>query len=167
MPHVRTNSETTESLLYWNMLKDLSEPIKIQLIVKLKNSLLDGKQDAADADAQAAYYDILDKLNTYKNYQRGWDGENASPLTSEVVSNFSSVLEVIDKRLLLGVTIYPETNGTLLVDCNRREAGISLGNDRFSYYITDNDKVEGKNGIPFSVMAFTEVLKIINSQHDE
>ena len=61
--------------------------------------------------------------------------------------NFSHVLEVIDKHLLQGLTIYPETNGTLLIDCTKREAGISLGDERFSYYEIDNGKVTGENGM--------------------
>lgn len=162
MPSIRKNPKTVESHLYWNMLKDLSEPVKIQLIIKLKDSLLDRTPKPVDANAQAAYFEIVSKLKTYQGYAKGWDGENANPLTDEVVSNFCSVLEVIDKSLLQGITIYPETNGTLLIDCTRREAGISLGNDRFSYYVTDDDSVDGENGIPFSVAAFTDVLKKIN-----
>ncbi len=44
--------------------------------------------------------------------------------------NFNHLLEVIDKQLLVGLTIFPETNGTLLIDCTDKEAGISLGNDQ-------------------------------------
>ncbi len=155
-------SETVETHLYWNLLKDLSENVKIQLFVKLKDSLLSKSNEIEDVDAQAAYYTILDKLKTYQSYTKGWDGEDASPLTENVVANFSHVLEVIDKALLLNITIYPETNGTLLIDCTKREAGISLGDERFSYYEIDGGKVTGENGIPFSVSAFTKVIKQIN-----
>ncbi|GEM_PF-5720930 len=53
---------------------------------------------------------------------------------------------------------FPETNGTLLIDCTDKEAGISLGNDKFSYYKIKDGQVTGENGIDFSVMAITNVI---------
>lgn len=112
-------------------------------------------------EAQKAYVVMLDKLKTYKAYPAGWDGEDAAPLTSQVINNFSQVLETIDKQLLVGLTIFPETNGTLLIDCTDKEAGISLGNDKFSYYEIKDGQVMGENGIDFSVQAITQVIKKI------
>ncbi len=162
MAAVGAYPETVETRLYWNLLKDLSDNIKVQLFVKLKDSLLSESNETVDADAQAAYYAILDKLKTYQSYTKGWDGEDASPLTEKVKDNFRLVLEVIDKHLLQGLTIYPETNGTLLIDCTKREAGISLGDKKFSYYEIDDGKVTGENDIPFTVSAFTKVIEQIN-----
>lgn len=157
-----TYPETVETHLYWNLLKDLNETVRVQLVLKLKNSLLSRETVSVEESAQVAYYTILDKLKTYQGYGKGWDGENASPLTEKVISNFSYVLENIDKKLLEGITIYPEVNGTLLIDSTRREAGISLGDDKFSYYEIDGDTVKGENGIPFTVSALTDVIKRIN-----
>jgi len=154
--------ETVETQLYWNLLKDLNETVRVQLVLKLKNSLMSRENVSVEESAQVAYYTILDKLKTYQRYGKGWDGENASPLTKKVVSNFCRVLETIDKSLLEGITIYPEVNGTLLIDSTRREAGISLGDDKFSYYEIEGDTVKGENGIPFTVSALTNVIKRIN-----
>ena len=154
--------ETVETHLYWNLLKDLSETVRMQLVLKLKDSLLSKAPSSVDEGAQVAYYAILDKLKTYQGYEKGWDGEQASPLTEKVVSNFSHVLETIDKKLLEGITIFPETNGTLMIDSTRREAGISLGDDKFSYYVIDGDVVKGENGVPFTVSALTNIIKEIN-----
>ena len=162
MAATTTYPETVETHLYWNLLKDLSETVRVQLVLKLKDSLISRETVSVDEDAQAAYYTILDKLKTYKGYTKGWDGDEASPLTEKVVSNFCLVLETIDKKLLEGITIYPEVNGTLLIDCTRREAGISLGDDKFSYYMIEDDAVKGENGIPFSVSALTKVIELLN-----
>lgn len=162
MAVVNVYPEAVETHLYWNLLKDLSENVKIQLFVKLKDSLLAKSSETVDTDAQAAYYAILNKLKTYQRYAKGWDGEDASPLTERVIANFSNVLEVIDKTLLQDLTIYPETNGSLLIDSTKREAGISLGDERFSYYEIDGDRVTGENGIPFSVSVFTDTIRKIN-----
>lgn len=112
-----------------------------------------------------AYGMLLDKLEAYKAYPLGWDGEGAVPLTSQVVSNFNQMLEAIDKQLLTGLTIFPETNGTLLIEFIGKEAGVSLGNDKFSYYEIKDGQITGENGIVFSVQTITKVIeKILESR---
>lgn len=162
MNTISTYPENVETHMYWNLLKDLNDKVKIQLFIKLKNSLLTKEKPSADDNAQQAYFSILEKLKVYQSYTKGWDGAEASPLTEKVVANFSHLLEVVDKELLKDLTIYPETNGTLLIDSTKREAGINLGDDNFSYYMIDEDQVSGQNSIPFSVAAITKVLSHIN-----
>ena len=163
MAMVSTYPQQVETNIYWNLLKDLDENLKVQLVARLKKSLAVKKETevAVTDEAQKAYVVMLDKLKTYRAYPAGWDGEDAVPLTSQVVTNFSRLLEVIDKQLLIGLTIFPETNGTLLIDCTEKEAGISLGNDKFSYYVIKDGQVTGENGIDFSVQAITNVIKKI------
>ena len=163
MAMVSTYPNQVETNIYWNLLKDLDENLKIQLVTRLKKSLSEKSATGSSVtdEAQNAYVGMLDKLKTYRTYPAGWDGEDALPLTKQVVENFSRLLEVIDKRLLIGLTIFPETNGTLLIDCLEKEAGISLGNDKFSYYEINDGKVTGENGIEFSVQAITRVIKNI------
>lgn len=164
MAVVMAYPEAIETHIYWDLLKNLSDTVKVQLGLKLKHSLAQ-KQDEVDVAgvaSQTAYYDILKKWNTYQGYAQGWDGEDASPLTPQVVDNFNQVLNQIDKHLLQGLTIYPEANGTLLIDSTKREAGISLGNQRFSYYEIEGDKITGQNGIPFTAEALAQVIARIN-----
>ena len=155
--------QQVETNIYWNLLKDLDENLKVQLVLRLKKSLSVQKdaETVVTDEAQKAYVVMLDKLKTYRAYPAGWDGENAAPLNSQVVTNFIHLLEVIDKRLLIGLTIFPETNGSLLIDCTDKEAGISLGNDKFSYYEIKDGKITGEDGIDFSVQAITKVIEKI------
>lgn len=164
MAVVTVYPETVETHIYWDLLKNLSDTVKVQLVLKLKHSLAQKPEEVAVADvaSQTAYYDILKKWNTYKGYAQGWDGEDASPLTPQVVDNFNQVLNQIDKHLLQGLTIYPETNGTLLIDSTKREAGISLGDHRFSYYEIEGDKIAGQDGIPFTAEALSQIIARIN-----
>ena len=165
MTMISTHPQQVETNIYWNLLKDLDEGLKIQLVTRLKKSLSAkrGTDSVVSDEAQKAYVMMIDKLKAYKAYPAGWDGENAVPLTNHVVENFSQVLEAIDKQLLIGMTIFPETNGTLLIDCTDKEAGISLGNEKFSYYEIKDGQVTGENDIDFSVNAFTQVIKKIAS----
>lgn len=58
----------------------------------------------------------------------------------------------------LNFDIFQKLMGRLLIDCTDKEAGISLGNDKFSYYKIKDGQVTGENGIEFSVMAITNVI---------
>jgi hypothetical protein len=164
MPVTSTYNETVETQIYWNLLKSLSNTVKAQLVRKLNQSLTTTPDNSVvyDKAEQTAYYELLRKFDTYKKYTKGWDGDDAVPLTQKVIDNFSLILERVDAHLLCNLTIYPETNGTLLIDSTKREAGISLGDNNFSYYEIDGDKVIGKNAIPFSVSAVSEVISLIN-----
>ena len=164
MAAITVYPETVETHMYWNLLKDLNDVVKKELIKRLNQSLAtpSAPTESDDAASQAAYYAILKKFNTYKSYQKGWDGEDASPLTSKVIENFCLVLEHVDKGLLKNLTIFPETNGTLLIESRTREAGINLGDASFSYYEINDDSVTGENGLPFSVEAFVNAISRIN-----
>ena len=58
----------------------------------------------------------------------------------------------------LNLDIFQKLMGRLLIDCTDKETGISLGNDKFSYYKIKDGQVTGENGIEFSVMAITNVI---------
>lgn len=163
MPMISPYPQQAEVNIYWNLLKDLDESLKVQLVTRLKKSLATKSEteSAVTDEAQRAYVGMLDKLKAYKAYPAGWDGEDAVPLTPQVIANFSQLLEVIDKQLLIGLTIFPETNGTLLIDCADKEAGINLGNDKFSYYEVKDGHITGENDIHFSVQAMAQVIKKI------
>lgn len=159
-----TFNHNPEVGIYWNLLKGLSVSVKTELVNLLQGSLKTDKADNAARKQQKDYYEILDKFLTYSKYTEKWDGENAVPLTEKVKNNFSLLLNRIDKKLLAGMTIFPEINGTLLIDSTIKEAGICLGNDTFSYYITENDEVSGQDNIPFSVKKLIDTIKKINAE---
>lgn len=100
----------------------------------------------------------------YQRYQKGWDGEDALPLTSKVVENFRKVLRAGDNEILSSINIFPDDNGTLEIQSKIGMAGLSIGNDGFSKYVVDNGHVIGENHIPFSpenvldaIRSFTKV----------
>lgn len=163
MATAATLNYNSEVGMYWNLLKGVSSTVKSALVNLLQDSLKsEKKSNAGKKQEQKSYYDILNKFLTYSNYGEKWDGASAVPLTEKVKANFSDVLNKIDKRYLEGLTIFPEINGTLLIDSTKKEAGICLGNDAFSYFITDNDEVSGQDNIPYSAAALIDTIKTIN-----
>ena len=89
MAAVSSYPQKVETNIYWNLLKDLDEDLKIQLVTRLKKSLSTKEVAKASVtdEAQKAYVVMLDKLKTYQAYPVGWDGEdnNSSSTPSRAV----------------------------------------------------------------------------------
>jgi len=107
------------------------------------------------------YMEMLERLSDYQEYEKGWDGDDALPLSSIVVKNFKKVLQKSTDSDLQGWTIYPAANGTLLLQHKERKSGINIGTQGYSYYINQNGKIEGENHLRFTPKAILETMKRI------
>ena len=108
-----------------------------------------------------AYLTMLERLSDYQEYKKGWDGDDALPISTLVVKNFKKVLQKSTDSDLDGWTIYPAANGTLLLQHKERKSGINIGTQGFSYYATQNGEVKGENHLKFSPKAILETMKRI------
>lgn len=109
-----------------------------------------------------AVNDLQIDFQDYQHYEKGWDGEEALPLTPKVIDNFKEVLKSGDRETLSGIRIFPEDNGTLLIESKTSSAGLSLGNDTFSHYVIVNGHALGENHVPYSPQAVLQVIASFN-----
>lgn len=109
-----------------------------------------------------AVNDLKITFQDYQRYRHGWDGEDALPLTQQVISNFKEVLIAAENETLSKIKIFPDDNGTLVIESKDSMAGISLGDSAFSHYTISNGHISGENHIPFSSQS---VIKTIASFH--
>ena len=107
------------------------------------------------------YTMMLERLSDYQEYKKGWDGDDALPISSVVVQNFKKVLQKSTDSDLHGWTIYPAANGTLLIQHKERKSGINIGSQGYSYYVNQNGVVTGENNLKFSPKAVLETMKRI------
>ena len=119
------------------------------------------KSKSAVADKGATYMELLERLSDFQEYKKGWDGEDALPLNSQVVKNFKKVLQSSRESDLSGWTIFPAANGTLLVQNKERKSGINIGVKGFSYYAIKDGEVTGENHLKFSPRAVIEMMNQI------
>lgn len=104
---------------------------------------------------------MLERLSDYQEYVKGWDGDDALPLSRQVVKNFKAVLQKSRESELQGWTIYPAANGTLLLQNKERKSGINIGTNGFSFYAIIDGEVKGENNLKFSPKSVIEVMKRI------
>ncbi|MBR1410228.1 MAG: hypothetical protein IJ580_03935 [Prevotella sp.] len=105
------------------------------------------------------YTEMLERLSDFQEYQKGWDGDDALPISRLVVQNFKKVLQKSNDSELAGWTIYPAANGTLLLQNKVRKSGINIGTQGFSYYSIVDGEVKGENHLKFSAKAILETMK--------
>ncbi len=114
------------------------------------------------SDARGRVYtELLERLSDFQEYEAGWDGDNALPLNHLVVKNFKSLLQESTDSDLLGWTLFPLSNGTLLLQHKRRKSGINIGSNGFSYYTIQNGEAQGENHLDFSPQAVLDIMKQI------
>ena len=106
-----------------------------------------------------AYMTMLERLSDYQEYKKGWDGDDALPISSLVVKNFKRVLQQSVDSDLQGWTIYPAANGTLLIQHKERKSGINIGTQGYSYYVNQDGVVKGENHLKFSPKAVLETMR--------
>ena len=105
---------------------------------------------------------LYQRLLQVSKLQQGWDGYNALPVNSQVIDNMHVVLDNCDSTQLQGWQIFPEINGTILLQNSVRRAGINLGDKTFSYFIINDNNVDGDDSKAFSVSLFLNVLNELN-----
>lgn len=109
-----------------------------------------------------ALNDLQINFQDLQRYEKGWDGEEALPLAPQVIDNFKEVLKSGDRETLSSIQIFPDDNGTLLIESKAKAAGLSLGSDAFSHYVIVNGHVSGKNHVPYSPKAVLNAITSFN-----
>ena len=119
------------------------------------------KSDRATNARGMAYTEMLERLSDYQEFEKGWDGDDALPLSKQVVKNFKAMLQKSQDSELQGWTIYPAANGTLLLQNKERKSGINIGTNGYSYYEIVDGEVKGENNLKFSPKSVIETMKRI------
>jgi hypothetical protein len=114
-----------------------------------------------DYEAQAK---LLRKLATLKESLReNWNGEDDSPIEEKAYNNTKIAITATPGIMLKRWRLFPNPNGTLLLSPKDKSvAGISIGNDEFSYaaFVSDDKQISGRE--PFSEQSFKSALKQIH-----
>ena len=112
--------------------------------------------------------EALRMWNRTKEFERlaaGWDGEGGLPIEKRVIGNVRKMLTSCDENILAHWLLFPDTNGTLLLqyDGTDKDASISIGNTAFSYFVDkDNQPVDSAEKVKFSPSRLIQTIEHIN-----
>ena len=127
------------------------EPAQDELIVALGD----------DYEAQSKMLRRLDVLKD--SLGDNWNGEGDIPIEEKAYNNAKTAILATPGAMLKHWRLFPNPNGTLLLSPkNKSIAGISIGNEDFSYaaLASDDKQISGKE--PFSEQAFKSALNQIH-----
>lgn len=99
----------------------------------------------------------LDKLSYLR---AGWDGLDALPISVDAVSNVLQLLAESDNQVWKDWILEPNINGTLTLRSRSHASAISIGTDRFSYFVKNGRSITGSDNVPFTA---DDVLRIMQS----
>lgn len=111
---------------------------------------------------------LISRLIEFKNeLQQGWNGHDELPMEELSVSNALSAVEATASEEFSKWTVFPSPNGTILFSpTDDFIAGISIGNEEFSYAALGNQGQEIKGKEVFSVKSFKLAIRLINSLNE-
>lgn len=124
----------------------------------VKDTVLAKSQPAVSSTAAR----LLNDLATFQSYKKGWDGDNASPLSQQVATHFLQLLGKSSEGDLRNWSIYPEKNGTLILENEHKNAQINLAEKQFSYFKGDGSQLIGESHVKYSVNSLLKTIRFIN-----
>lgn len=111
---------------------------------------------------------LISRLLQFKNeLTQGWNGNAELPMEEKSVLNALEAVETTSAEEFTKWTVFPSPNGTILFSpTDDLIAGISIGNDEFSYAALGNRGQEIKGKKDFSVKSFQLAIRLINSMNE-
>ena len=97
------------------------------------------------------------------NLQAGWDGAGARPVHKKVVQNVQRVIKAGISSDFQNWVLFPDDNGTLLMQSKDGMASISIGNNSYSFVCTQDGKIKAGESVKFSPMAVLNTIRTIAS----
>lgn len=108
---------------------------------------------------------LISRILKFKDeLKEGWNGGEGLPMEEQSVANALAAVNATTSEEFAKWTVFPSSNGTILFSpLDSFIAGISIGNDEFSYAAIGSVGQEIKGKEPFSVKSFKLAISLINS----
>lgn len=108
---------------------------------------------------------IISRILKFKDeLKEGWNGNAELPMEAQSVENALAAVNATPSEEFEKWTVFPSANGTILFSpIDDFIAGISIGNDEFSYAAIGLAGQEIKGKETFSVKSFKLAISLINS----
>ena len=106
---------------------------------------------------------LHDRLRQLERLSRGWDGYAALPPNAVVSSNARAVFDSCALAELANWQLFPEVNGTLMLQNDKAQAGFNIGDTAFSYFFIHDNQCEGEDNILFDADHLVKILRSINA----
>ena len=130
----------------------------VTILAKLEQGIQEELQN--DRDQVRQYW--RHEASSLALLKEGWDGEDAKRVSTTAINNVLNMLDQDEIRLDLIQDIYANETGTVTIEWdngNKEFAGIQVGRQRMSYYVTLKTKEILKDYEPVNDGGVSELLR--------
>jgi len=75
----------------------------------------------------------LDRIDELAKLKYNWDDDGALPIEPRTLLNVRRLVRKLDDKALSQWAIFPDVNGTILMETLSGDASVSIGNTQFTY----------------------------------
>jgi hypothetical protein len=91
----------------------------------------------------------------------GWDGAQALPMEKKALLNMQRLIKAGESTDFQQWILFPDDNGTILMQSKDGKASISIGNIFYSFVSTKDGKVDAGQNVKFSVASALKTLRAL------
>ncbi|MBQ7510794.1 MAG: hypothetical protein IJT53_07820 [Prevotella sp.] len=107
---------------------------------------------------------LCERLEEMRQLEYDWDDEGAPPINEEIIGTVAALVDEEGGRNMEHWIIFPDTNGTLMLEAKHQDATISIGKKEFSYVFHSQEHDESASHLPLSIDTLMQIIKHINEQ---
>ena len=91
----------------------------------------------------------------------GWDGAQALPMEKKALLNMQRLIKAGESKDFKQWVLFPDDNGTILMQSKDGKASISIGNNSYSFVSTKDGKVNAGQNVKFSAVSALKILRAL------
>ena len=104
---------------------------------------------------------LWNRVEELSSLKAGWDGAEAIPMNKKAVQNMKRVIKTGISADFKEWVVFPDDNGTLLMQSKDGSASISIGNNHYSFVYTTNGQVKSGEAVKFSPSSVLSTIRDI------
>jgi hypothetical protein len=89
----------------------------------------------------------------------GWDGAQALPMEKKALQNMQRLIKAGVSEDFQQWVLFPDDNGTILMQSKDGKASISIGNNSYSFVCNKDGKVDAGQNVKFSTASALKTLR--------
>ena len=137
-------------------------PDSEQLLLKVINYVRGiTKKERTEQSLSGDALRLWNRTEELSSLQPGWDGVDSLPMERKTVRNMQRLLKAGISSDFKNWVIFPDDNGTLLLQSKDGNASISIGNNSYSYVFVRDGKVTSGESVRFSPSSVLSTLRSI------
>ena len=104
---------------------------------------------------------LWNRMHELSTLPAGWDGGDALPMQEKTVKNVQRLIKAGVNSDFKDWVLFPDDNGTVLMQSKNGEASISIGNNSYSFVYLKNGELKAGESVRFSPSAVLRTMRNI------